>query len=621
MSIRIIFFLSVFFNSILVFSQKSDLTKNKNSENILTKIVKSGKYDLVGDFFVAQKKPLKKLVKVFKKYKGWGYIDEYGNEVIETKYIFLTDFHDGICKAKYTAQRKHPRTGNLGNVNLTGLLDINGNMLTYKDYDDITFYFDYNNFEPFFNPYASIVTTSGNKKRLIDKSGTEIVPAEFDDILSFKKVTAIKNNRKWALINKDGKQLTDFIFDYVNEHKNFLFGRQDGARYLLNQETGERLSDVKININYNFSDQDNYSDYGNDMDVFIVRSGEKYTLLRKDGKTIITANYLGKSSDEYYTIKNDKNFGLINSRGNLVIDSIYKDVGVSSGKEDKLMNFYARKHNDSIVYFTKDFRKIAITAENSYVRNGRIVFSQNGKWGIMDESGKILTKPIYDMIDSFENYNYVIAKTDNFKKSGIISRDGKIITPFIYDEIRNYLGENIIVINNNRYGVINFKEKSFLPTTYKSIESFFDNEGNYGNYFIAKGENSTQLIALDKKVIISDLKGDFSEIKQFFRNQRRVFPFQIKANKEGETEQFLYGLKDESSNIITKPDYESITVVQNGIACGQIQGPNHYRPSYILLDTFGNKLILDYTTDNESKSITEYHCIRPDAYHDRWYNN
>lgn len=357
------------------------------------------------------------------------------------------------------------------------------------------------------------------------------------------------------------------------------------------------------------------------MDVFIVRSGEKYTLLRKDGKTIITANYLGKSSDEYYTIKNDKNFCLINSRGNLVIDSIYKDVGISSGKEDKLMNFYARKHNDSIVYFTKDFRKIAITAENSHVRNGRIVFSQNGKWGIMDESGKILAKPTYDMIDSFENYNYVTAKTDNFKKSGIISRDGKIITPFIYDEIRNYQGENIIVINNNKYGLINHKGKSILTTIYKNIESFFDNEGNYGNYFIVKGENSTQLIAPDKKVIISDLKGGFSEIKQFFRNQRRVFPFQIKANKEGETEQLLYGLKDESSNIIIKPEYKSITVVQNGIACGQIQDSNHYRPSYILLDTFGNKLILDHTTDNESKSITEYHCTRSDAYHDRWQNN
>lgn len=619
MSIRIILFLSVFFNCILVFSQKSNLIQNKNSENILTEIAKSGKYDLVGDFFVAQKKPLKKLAKVFKKYKGWGYIDENGNEVIETKYIFLTDFQDGICKVTYNAQRKHPRTGNLRNVNLTGLLDINGILLTYKDYDDITFYFDYNNFEPFHNPHASIVTTSGNKKGLIDKSGVEIIPAEFDDILSFKKVTAIKNNNKWAMINKDGKQLTDFIFDYINEHKNFLFGQQDGARYLLNQETGERLSEVKININYNFSDQDNYSNYGNDMDVFIVRSGEGYTLLRKDGKTIISANYLEKSSDEYYTIKNNKNFGLINSRGVLVIDSVYKNVGISSGKDDRLMNFYARKHNDSIVYFTKDFRKIAITAENSFVRNGRIVFSQNGKWGIMDESGKILIKPIYDMIDSFENYNYVTAKTDNFKKNGIISRDGKIITPFIYDEIRNY-GENIIVISNNKYGLINHKGKSILPTIYKSIESFFDNEGNYGNYFIAKGDNLTQLIAPDKKLIISDLKGGFSEIKQVFRNQRRVFPFQIKVNKEGETERFLYGLKDQNLNIITKPEYESITVVQNGITCGQIESPDHYRPTYILLDTFGNKLILDNTTDNEYKSVTEYHCTRPDAYHDRWYN-
>lgn len=620
MSIRIIAFMSVFLNCILIFSQKSNLTKNENSENILTEIAKSGKYDLVGDFFVAQKKPLKKLAKVFKKYKGWGYIDENGNEVIETKYIFLTDFQDGICKATYTAQRKHPRTGNLRNVDLTGLLDVNGILLTYKDYDDITFYFDYNNFEPFFNPHASIVTTSGNKKGLIDKSGVEIITAEFDDILSLKKVTAIKNNSKWALINKEGKQLTDFIFDYINEHKNFLFGQQDGARYLLNQDTGERLSDVKININYNFSDQDNNTDYGNDMDAFIVRSGERYTLLRKDGKTIITAKYLGKSSDEYYTIKNDKNFGLMNSSGKLVIDSIYKDVGVA-GKDDRLMNFYARKHDDSVVYFTKDYKKIPIVAENYHVQNGRIVFSKNGKWGIMDESGKILIKPIYDMIDGFESYDYTTAKTDNFRKNGIISRDGKIISPFIYDQIYDYQSKNMIVVSNNKYGLINHKGKSILPTIYKSIESFFDSEGNYGNYFIAKGDNLTQLITPDKKVIISDLKGGFSEIKQFFRNQRRVFPFQIKANKEGETERLLFGLKDTNAKIITKPEYESITVVQNGIACAQPLNPNHYRPIYILLDTFGNKLTLDETNDSESRSVTEYHCTKPDAYHDRWHNN
>ena len=67
------------------------------------------------------------------------------------------------------------------------------------------------------------------------------------------------------------------------------------------------------------------------------------------------------------------------------------------------------------------------------------VYCQNGKYGILDYTGKILVSSIYDKIERFAGgdgryepfYECVLATKNN--KQGIITYDGQIIFPFIYE--------------------------------------------------------------------------------------------------------------------------------------------------------------------------------------------
>lgn len=580
-----------FFLQCTFFSQSQNVKIAETPAAVLQRLADAKKYDLLGEFFVVQKNPEVKYAKVYKLYKGWGYIDTAGNEVIETKYLFLSDFFDGICKAVYEAPRKDRNSGALRNTRIAGLINLKGVLITKNDYDDLYFYFDYQKHNPFQNPLEQIQVVKNNKHGLLDREGWEILKPEFDNFRTLKNIIAVQDGKKWAFATRDGSKLTDFIYDNVKIHKNFLFAEQKGGLYQINQQTGLPFNDVAFNANYNLSDYDNNESGGKDMDALVMYQGKKNALISTKGEILATANSIYKVSDDYYRIGNTSGAGLINSKGKLVIDSIYIDVGVTN-RYYKIPTFYAGKKNDSVLYFNKNFEPIKLNRSSEITNSGMISFRKDGKVGIMNEKRKIIYPAVLSGTDLFQNYRFAVVTKEYDKQVGLIDRRGKEILPLIYSGIYFYVGaQTNNIYKDDKVGLIDENAKIIIPIIYKSIELVPDQDGRFHTLFIATDEKGHKLINRSNQVLIPNLQGGFSEVKQTFRNQKVLISYSELIKEDGEEEgRNLFGIKSKKGEIIFVPQFREISSFQNGFACAKEAREYRYNDAPYLIDGYGNKI-------------------------------
>ncbi len=122
-------------------------------------------------------------------------------------------------------------------------------------------------------------------------------------------------------------------------------------------------------------------------------------------------------------------------------------------------------------------------------------YKKDGKYGIIDFNGKMLTKPLYDGIYSVKyKEGEILAKKDG--KFGVINNKGKVLIPFEYDEIEadryysdGYQKSGYIVkvktTDGYKYGYINSKWKKLLKTEYTSLSRILDIDDKEGIYLIA----------------------------------------------------------------------------------------------------------------------------------------
>jgi len=102
--------------------------------------------------------------------------------------------------------------------------------------------------------------------------------------------------------------------------------------------------------------------------------------------------------------------------------------------------------------------------------DGRAVVKLNGKFGVIDESRKLIVDTIYDEIANFTMSQYTKVKKDG--KWGYISRNGTVLIPTEY----YYCGkphEDIVVVGNNgQYGYMKMDGTSLTGLKYDKVEDF-----------------------------------------------------------------------------------------------------------------------------------------------------
>lgn len=107
--------------------------------------------------------------------------------------------------------------------------------------------------------------------------------------------------------------------------------------------------------------------------------------------------------------------------------------------------------------------------------NGPVPWFKNGKWGFINENGKLEIPFEYDFADFFASNGLVKVKKNG--KWGYINAKNKVVIPLQYDEAWHFSPNGLAPVKKNgKYGYIDAKGKVVIPLQY-DIAGFFASNG------------------------------------------------------------------------------------------------------------------------------------------------
>ena len=220
------------------------------------------------------------------------------------------------------------------------------------------------------------------------------------------------------------------------------------------------------------------------MFIFIIK---KLLVKDKDTGTI--------SSSSYFALYKDNKWGVINSNGDIVIDPAYQEMIVIPNSKNAIFictydidyetgEYKTKVLNEKNQEIFTNYDKVEAIANkdennNLWYEENILKVEKNGKYGIINSTGKELTSIEYDEITASAGIkNSLKVKKDN--KYGIINEDGKVVIPTSYADIEEIGKDNksgfIVKNENNKYGVIDYSNNVILNCDYNKIYKIHSND-------------------------------------------------------------------------------------------------------------------------------------------------
>lgn len=292
------------------------------------------------------------------------------------------------------------------------------------------------------------------------------------------------------------------------------------------------------------------------MFIFIIKG-----LLTKDTTT-------GKiTSQSYFVSYKDNKWGVIDSTGNNIIDPSYAEmIVIPNNKVGIFICTY------DINYETGEYKTKVLNEKNEEIftqynkveaiqnkdKNDNLVYEQNilkiekdGKYGLIDLTGKELTNPFYEDIVAISRIeNSLKVKKDG--KYGIISSEGKVVIEPQYADI-DLLGKDnksgfIVKDNSQKYGISDYSNNQILEIKYDKIEKVYGND-----LYVVEMQGKQKLVNKDNTDILTN---GFDSIKQILTNQENAVIF----NKDNK-----YGVMNLSGEVLLQAEYDNLEEAKMGI--------------------------------------------------------
>ena len=409
----------------------------------------------------------------------YGIVDQDKKIITSIIYTDIKPFERGLAIASIKENNK----------NKYGILNERGEVSLPFEYDNITtdengmylvsiedkhFYINNHGLayvQPLFIPYLK-----ANGKYTFIRSDDNTLPFadEFDDALVFKNDYCwVMNDKKWAVMNINGKVITPFKYDKPNiENSDFVF--KDGL--------------LKVNSNGNYG--------------YINIDGIEVIETKFDGNN----NVLGSVSDSLISINSTEFKGYLDLNGKEFLKTEYDEVGKFSNgiaqvvkKVNGVIKFgYINKNGKIVIPIVYNY--LGLFQDN--LARAMKVENGNEKYGYINRQNQVVIPIIYDGIGDFKNgvarvmnLNFSVTgkyittsegccESDNFsrwgknadkhpKMYGLINQKGTILIPVIYDFIFSFKNGYAKVESKSKYGLIDSIGRMIIEPKYLSISSQF----------------------------------------------------------------------------------------------------------------------------------------------------
>ena len=228
-------------------------------------------------------------------------------------------------------------------------------------------------------------------------------------------------------------------------------------------------------------------------------------------------------SNSYITVYSNGKWGVINSKGDTVIEPTYDEMIVIPNNTKPIFLIQSDVNMDSKTYSSKaiDEKQNQIftsydTVEalqnvdekgTVYYDTNALKVSKNGLYGLINFEGKELLAPEYNEITPLKGVkNSFITKKDNLE--GLVDDSGNIIIENQYADIQNltnsYQDGYIVKNDSSKYGLITYDKQQILECKYDEIKNVTGN-----NLYVVKEGKNLEIIDKDGNVLT---KNNFDEV-------------------------------------------------------------------------------------------------------------
>lgn len=144
----------------------------------------------------------------------------------------------------------------------------------------------------------------------------------------------------------------------------------------------------------------------------------------------------------YYPLYENGKIGVIDTSGNVLVAPTYDDIKIPNPQKAVFICQDAEKNviqNDKKEILFEEYEQVSPidtrgTVSNIPYEKKVLQYKRNGKYGLIDYEGKIITKPMYEEIQGLENKeSELLVKKDG--KYGVINQKGAQIIKAEYDGI------------------------------------------------------------------------------------------------------------------------------------------------------------------------------------------
>lgn len=411
----------------------------------------------------------------------WGVMDNKGNIVIPTTYeemLIIPDSNKPIFICSYNVNYEDETFK-------TKVLNENGEQIL-SQYENINAFENTDGTEIWYENDILKYEKDG-KYGLINFEGTEMLPAEYDNIYVLKGIhkslIVEKNGKKGLVSSSTGEIIINpeyiEISSITNSHGDGYIVKNENNKCGVISLNKKNILEVKYDEVKKVTGGENYVvvengkleivdstgkvilDTGFDSvesinaNQFVIIKDGKYGVISNEGKEIIPTQYedLKYITKENYIAKKDGKYGVVSTDNTIKVEFTYESMSyvkaadfIQADNADYTTDIY----NSNLEKILEQVIISNLNIEDGYLRvrkgndyeyynfkfekktnieilatNTLFLFKQNGKYGYKNKNGEVIVDPIYDDAKEQNTFGYCSVKKDGLW--GALKSDGTIV--------------------------------------------------------------------------------------------------------------------------------------------------------------------------------------------------
>lgn len=288
--------------------------------------------------------------------------------------------------------------------------------------------------------------------------------------------------------------------------------------------------------------------------------------------SIFIFHFSSAAFDKSFSIveKDDKK-GLVNAKGELIIPAKYDDIGWSEGIPRVVNNVVGYKKNELWGLISIKNQKIVAPSYIAVfpIQNDRIIAAKIGRfnneleYGVIDTKGKTLISFKYHSLAFDEKILIASTLDGSQERFGLINKKEKLILPFRY--------QNIISLGNHSYAVKDFKGKSAFYNARKDQLTKLNSDSIFyidAEHAIISVGGRKGLVNSEGKVIIPPSYKQIKVSNHYFVNALPFPVWHVKNNKNETLRTYNYeNIIPIGENIlkVSLTNYEALIDLDNNL--------------------------------------------------------